>query len=140
VVQREAYILKSSDDGKKHVCIDAENEASILDFLERQKGAKKKFQYIVGIILSGIHNSHLYGDENINDETENVTAMKMFQSGANIRLYCKEQEGLSGTFYVIVAELLPKKKTQKVTGDAKQLIKKVGNYEYKIIERPPAAK
>jgi hypothetical protein len=136
VSKRQAYILKSSEDSKKHVCIDALNEVAIISFLKDDEARIKKFYHIVGIILKGLRISELYDKEDIDEQCENVTAMKMFKGGDNIRIYCKEQRDNNGTFYVIVSELLPKKKDQKVKGKVKQLIKKVGSYEYTIVPRP----
>ena len=62
--------------------------------------------------------------------------MKMFKNGQNIRLYCKEQKGSLGICYIIVCELLKKKKSQKNGHTEKTLIKKVSNYDYEIKERP----
>ncbi len=87
------------------------------------------------MILQGIRNTELYDKEEIDSKSKNVTAMKMFKGGHNIRLYCKEQSNSEGKFYVIVSELVPKKKDRKVKGKIKTLIQTVGSYEYKIIER-----
>lgn len=136
MVKRFAYIVKSSDDGKKHICIDVANEASIIQYLKEKPVRIKKFNYIIDNMLRGFYNSHLYGKEDINEDSKDVTAMKMFQSGENLRIYCKEQTDSNGTFYVIVAELLQKKKDQKVRGKIKQLIQTVSSYEYTIVQRP----
>ncbi|MEJ8819460.1 hypothetical protein [Lacibacter sp. H407] len=133
---RLAYILQSSENQKRHVCIDATNESTILQFLQEDPARLKKFQQIVTIILENIRNTELYDKEEIDRATKGVTAMKLFKGGQNIRLYCKEQSNESGTFYVIVAELLRKKKDQKVKGKTKTLIQKVAGYEYQIKERP----
>lgn len=132
---RLAYIIESSPDKKRHVCIDAENEATILQFLQEDPARMKKFQLIKALILRNIRNTELYDKENIDRKTKHVTAMKLFKGGQNIRLYCKEQSDANGTFHVIVAELLPKKKDQKVKARTKTLIQKVAGYVYKIEER-----
>ncbi len=140
MVQRLAYKIRSSADNKRHVCIDAENEKEIFSFLNADPARIKKFRQVVDIIIGGLRNSELYDKEEIDKKSKNVTAIKMFKGGQNIRLYCKEQRGDHGIFYVIVAELLEKKKDQKVKGRVKTLIQTVGNYEYKIIERKTANK
>lgn len=134
-MNRTAYIIQSSPNSKRHICIDAENEIIILQFLNADAARVKKFRKIVEMILLGIRNTELYDKEEIDKSTKGVTAIKMFKGGQNIRLYCKEQSGKEGMFYVIVAELLPKKKDQKVKGSVKSLIKKVGGYVYEIKER-----
>lgn len=58
----------------------------------------------------------------------------MFQTGQNVRIYCKEQRGLNGTLYIVAVELLEKKTTRKISGRAKNMILKISRYEYQIIE------
>jgi hypothetical protein len=135
VSQRLAYKIRSSKDLKRHVCIDVKNENEIMQFLKEDEARLRKFNQVIEIILQGLRNSELYDKEEIDKKTKNVTAMKMFKGGQNIRLYCKEQHDENGIFYVIVAELLKKKKDQKVKGKTKSLIQTVGSYEYKVIER-----
>lgn len=135
MAQRIAYKIRSTTDGKRHVCIDKLNEKAIMQFLKDDEARIKKFRYAVDIILQGIRNSEIYDKENIDQGSKDVTAIKMFKGGQNIRLYCKEQHDASGVFYVIVAELLKKKKDEKVKGKTKTLIQTVGSYEYKVIER-----
>lgn len=137
---RAAHILKSSEDGRRHICADSENWKEIKAFLKEDQKRLNKFWDICGLILQGLRNSELYDKENIDAKTKDVTAMKMFKRGQNIRLYCKEQKGINGTFYIIVAELLPKKKDQKVKGKSKALIQKVGSYEYQITSNPQQPK
>lgn len=132
---RVAYIIKSSADKQRHICIDRENEAEIFRFLKEDPARAKKFAMVVEMLSQGIRNTELYDKENIDEKTKHVTAIKLFKTGQNIRLYCKEIKGGQGTFYIIVAELLRKKKEQKVSGKTKTLIQKVGGYEYVIKDR-----
>ncbi|MVT07340.1 hypothetical protein [Chitinophaga tropicalis] len=118
------------------MCIDAENEKEILRFLKEDPARIKKFRQIVNLLIEGIRNTELYDKEDIDSGCKDVTAMKMFKKGQNIRLYCKEQKGPLGTYYIIVSELLKKKKSQKNGNTEKTLIKKVSNYDYEIKERP----
>lgn len=136
MVKRIAYIIEKSDTSRRQVCIDAENEKEILEFLKEDPARIKKFRQIVNLLIEGIRNTELYDKEDIDSGCKDVTAMKMFKNGQNIRLYCKEQKGLSGTYYIIVSELLKKKKSQKNGNTEKTLIKKVSNYDYEIKERP----
>lgn len=134
-MKRRAIRLESNAIGNRHICIDAENEAAIKAFLEADPARIKKFRQIKDLILHGIRYPELYDKEDINDKAKSVTAIKMFKGGQNIRLYCKEITQEEGRFFVVIAELLEKKKTQKVTGEAKKLILKVAGYEYQIVER-----
>lgn len=134
-MKRDAYLLKQSEDGKRCICIDVLNESVIIDFLNEDETRLKRFNYSIGIILRGLRNKDIYSKEDINGKASNVTAIKMFKGGQNIRLYCKEQKINLGVLYIIIAELLPKKKDQKAVGKSKSLIEKVSTYEYTIIER-----
>ena len=49
-------------------------------------------------------------------------------------ILCKEQTLKDKTFVVITSELFEKKKTRKVTEKIKNVIEKVGSYEYEIIK------
>lgn len=135
MVQRKAYILKSSEDGRRHVCIDKETENEIFNFLKEDHIRVQKFNQVVDLILRNLRNSDLYGRENIDEKTKRVTAIKMFKRGQNIRIYCKEQSSINGMFYVIAANLVKKKKDQKVRGKIKNLIETIAGYEYEIINR-----
>ena len=132
---RFAFLFASSKDRKRHICIDAKNENAILDFLEADPVRERKFNYAITLLLEHKVNKNLYGSEQIDGSSKNVTAIKLFKRGQNSRLYCKEQRTQAGIFYIIIAELLQKKKVKKVTGEVKQLIKKVATYEYEILDR-----
>ncbi|GAA0551586.1 hypothetical protein [Chitinophaga japonensis] len=119
---------------KKHICIDVENANEILAYINRDERHKKKFNYIIALILSNKKISELYDKEDISDNCKAVTAMKFFKGQENDRLYCKELRGRNGTFYIVTAELLEKKKDTKVrNGKTKNIITKVASYEYEII-------
>jgi hypothetical protein len=135
-MKREAYILKSSEDGRRHICIDVLNEQEILEFMEEDPTRSRKFRDVISFVLSGLRNSDIYSKEDIDKNAKDVYAMKMFKGGQNIRIYCKEQREITGSFYIIMSELLKKKKDQKAEGKSKKLIQIVSNYEYFIIDRP----
>ena len=58
--------------------------------------------------------------------------MKFFKGQENDRIYCKEQTTEDGTYIIVTAEILLKKKSNKVTKKEIPLIEKVGQYEYEI--------
>lgn len=71
-----------------------------------------------------------------------ISEMRLFPGGKNIRIYCKEIRGDNGSFYVVAAKLLAKKKDQKITKAIKQIIEPIEKYEYElpiIIKRPDEA-
>ncbi len=133
--KRKAYIIKSSSVTRRAVCVDALNEDEILSFLREDETRIKKFNHVIELLIQGIRVSELYDKEDIDESCKDVTAIKMFKTGQNIRLYCKEQKDNSGTFYVIIGELLKKKKSNKNTAKEKSLISKVSKYEYEVAER-----
>jgi hypothetical protein len=57
-----------------------------------------------------------------------------FKSGLNARIYCQELKSKGKTLIVIASELLESKKNQKNKSKEKNLIIKVGSYEYHIKE------
>ena len=131
-MKREAIIVKSSDDGKRQIAIDEKNASEIIDFI-RQNNLGKKFDLICGLILDGIRNTELYDKEDISTKCKNVTAIK-FKGKLNARIYCQELKSKGKTLIVIASELLESKKNQKNKSKEKNLINKVGSYEYHIKE------
>lgn len=133
---RIAYRIKSSPNNRRHICIDSKTEKEIINFLKQDQTRLNKFNVVIGSILEGVANSEVYGKEDVNKKCKDVTAIKLFKGGQNIRIYCKEVNTDGQNFYIIVSELLPKKKDEKASGEALKLIKKVASYEYTIAERP----
>lgn len=136
MIKRIAYIISGSKERKRYVCIDALENQKILGFLNQTEARKKKFRYIVDLIVRNIKNPDLYDKEDINNTINDVYAMKLLKHGENIRIYCKQVSGPDGTFFVIVSELLEKKKAEKNNAKSKSLITKVHNYEYEIRAYP----
>jgi len=131
-VRRKAIIIRKSSDGKRCVCVDAENFETILAYAKLHQ---KKFNHVVGIILNQLRVPDLYDKENINKKAKSVTAMKFFKGRSNDRIYCKEFTQDDKTFTVVAVELFEKKKTQKNSPKTTHIINKISNYEYEIIER-----
>ncbi len=131
-MKREAIIVKSSDDGKRQIAIDEKNASEIIDFIS-QNNLAKKFDLICGLVLDGIRNTELYGKEDINTKCKKVTAIK-FKGKLNARIYCQELKSKGKTLIVIASELHESKKNQKNQSKEKNLINKVGSYEYHIKE------
>lgn len=129
---RNCEIFAQSADGKRAVCVDKENKASILAFVMQTPRYQKKWRHIVQLILEGHKNTELYDKEEINDKCKDVTAMKFFKGQENDRIYCKEQRTSEGIFIVVTAEIYPKKKSNKVSKKEIPIIEKVARYEYKI--------
>lgn len=133
-MKRKAKIIRTNDDKSIIICVDVENADKILKYINRNLPTIKKFNYITDLILNRLRITDVYDKEEINEKCKNVTAMKFFKGGSNDRIYCKEQTTLNKTFVVIAAEVLEKKKSQKITKKNRNIIEKVGSYEYEIIE------
>lgn len=129
-MKRTAKIIRSAPDGKRHIAVDKENAALIIQFLQ-DNNLSKKFDLICSTILSGIKNTDLYDKEDISRKCKNVTAMK-FKGKQNARIYCQEVKRKDKTLVIVTSELLPKKKNQKNKEKEINLIEKVADYEYKI--------
>ena len=131
-MKRKCKILISSKDGKRAIFLDEENSEEIRAYIDRDDRHRNKFRTISNIILEGLRNSNLYDKEDINHKCKDVTAMKFFKGQENDRIYCKEVHSTSGTHIVVAAILYEKKKTTKLTQKQKNIIEKVGGYNYEI--------
>ncbi len=129
---RKAYKISESEDGKKAIYVDAINADVILSFFQQDPRHKKKFKYIERIILENFRMPEVYDKEEINTRCKGVTAMKFFKGQENARIYCKEITTGDKVFVVIAAELLERKKSQKVSKKDIQVIEKVASYEYHL--------
>ena len=133
-MKRTAIKIRSSDDGKREIYVDEDNANQIIQYIRQSGRHTKKFNHIIDIILGGHRNTELYDKEEINDRCKGVTAMKFFKGQENDRLYCKEITKENKVFVIIMAELRPKKKSQKLTQKEINLIEKVASYEYEFEE------
>jgi ABC-type cobalamin/Fe3+-siderophores transport system ATPase subunit len=133
-VQRKAYKISESDDGKKTIYVDAINAETILNFINQDERHKKKFKFIEKVILGSLRMTGVYDKEEINNRCKGITAMKFFKGQENARIYCKELSTGDQLFVVIAAELLERKKSQKLTKKEIQIIEKVASYEYILEE------
>ncbi len=132
ILARLCNIIAKSPDGKRAICIDKENKAEILAYIKQSPRHLKKWRHIIELILGGHKNPELYDKEEINEKCKGVTAMKFFKGQENDRIYCREQTTEDGTYVIVTAEILLKKKSNKVTKKEIPLIEKVGQYEYEI--------
>jgi len=82
-VKREAIILFENTEKTRAVCVDKSAAASILAYINQDDAHKKKFKYIVELILKRIRMPELYDKEDINEKCKDITAMKFFKNGSN---------------------------------------------------------
>ena len=132
---RSATLMYSSDDGKRKIYIDDKNRGKILTFLKSEKGMMKKFEHIVKLLLEHPPGAtrHIYGLGNIEQCCEFVTAIKPFPGSIrNSRIYCQHHHRKDNEQIIITAELLEKKKSQKLTILEKEIIRRVAAYNYQL--------
>lgn len=131
-MRRKCKYLIGSKDGKRAIFLDTENSQEIYDYLNRDNRHQKKFKFISDIILGGHKNPNIYDKEDINEYCKDVTAMKFFKGQENDRIYCKEINTPDGMFIIVYAILYEGKKSKKLTQEQKNIIIKVGGYQYEI--------
>jgi len=133
-MERTAIIIKQSGDGNRCVAVDEENAEELLKFFRQDKRYQKKFNHICELILGNHVNRNLYDKEEPDDKSKGVRAMKFFKGQDNARVYCKETTLNNKKFIVIAAELLARKKQNKLSYKELNIIHKVAGYEYKEIK------
>lgn len=131
-MKRHCEKILSNKDGSRAIYIDNENKESILAYLNQDQRHKKKFKFITEIILGNLRNSEVYDKEDIDKNCKDITAMKFFKGQENDRIYCKEITNDKGTFIVVIAILLEKKKNTKLNNQQKTKIKNLAKYEYEV--------
>ncbi len=89
-----------------------------------------KFLAIAVVICRNRYRDDLY---RIEDRNPTVTAMKFMDKGRNDRVYCQEIKCESGKA-VVICKIHNNKKNQKNQHKEKQIIKKVGDYEFEVFD------
>ena len=134
-MKRNAKLIRLSVNGRKAFYIDEHNAAEILDFLERNSAARKKFNMLLELLLEGRAPRDLYDREDFEKGCEHVTAIKLLKGKMNPRIYCQQYSDNEKQVFVIVAvELLEKKKAKKLSNTEKTIIRRVAGYEYNLID------
>ncbi len=64
-MKRKAKIIRTNETGTVVVCIDVQNFIPILEFLKGDVRHKKKFNFILNLILCWIRNTEVYDKEDI---------------------------------------------------------------------------
>ncbi len=126
---RNCLRYKDSDYFPRHVFLDAEESEGIVSLLET-KSIRKKFDYIVNRILN---QQNLYYEEYQKiPGFKDLSEMRLFPGGLNIRFYCKEFSCTNGHFYVVVAKLLLKKKAGKINREIRSFLNPIEDYDYEF--------
>ena len=134
-MKRKALHLRTNTRTKRAIYVDEESLETILAYVGQDKRHKKKWDYIVNIILENLRNPDVFDKENINDKCKDVYAMKFFKGQENDRIYCKQVEhGTKKCLVIVASELHLKKKTQKNSKKEITIIEKVATYEYEFEE------
>lgn len=110
------------------------NADELLEFFRQNQRYQRKFDHICELILGNHKNRELYDKEEPDNKSKGVRAMKFFKGQDNARVYCKEVTLEDRTFVVIAAELLNRKKQNRLTRKELSIIHRVASYEYTEIE------
>lgn len=133
-MSRKAVIIQQSKDGKRSIAVDEEHAEELLEFFNQDSRYKKKFLHICELIIGNHLNRELYDKEEPDSKSMGVRAMKFFKGQENARVYCKEINLDDKTFVVVAAEVLERKKQNKLTHKELSIIHRVAGYEYSEIE------
>lgn len=127
-MKRDCISYRHSDLYQRHVFIDAEIAEELYGLL-RERWFRAKFDYIVNRII--YQNFIYYADGYVKlKEYQNISEMRLFPNGQNMRIYCKEISLNDGNFYVIAAKLLCKKKSDSFEKKLDSFVKPLELYEY----------
>ena len=122
--------------GKKvTLYVDTEFEDELFAFLGDKKNEKikKKYRMIAELVVTGNANPSLYGHEQNSDKSKDVYAFKIKING-NHRIYCKEFNDDSMNSKKIVLIEYKYKKTEGLNKELRNLVDKIGEYEYEFQE------
>ena len=108
---------------------EAEIQNIITSYIGVDDRHKNKFIDIVNVIRGGLNNRELFKREKIDEETNNVWAMRFFVGQENDRIYC-QQTVFSGKKAIVLASLLLHKETDENGPREIAEIKKVSSYQY----------
>lgn len=133
-MKKKCIKIRTSPNGRKFICVDSDEAAIILNYINQDNRHKRKFMYITDIILNNLRNPEVYDKEDIDGNCKDVYAMKFFKGQENDRIYCKQQTLENGIFVVITSRLVLKKKKTKLTNEQKQIIRTIATYNYELEE------
>ena len=133
-MNRKAVVIRESRDGKRRIAVDSENAEELLNFFQKNKRYRKKFDHICELILGGHKNRELYDKEEPNGRCKGVRAMKFFKGQENAGVYCKELVLEDHDCIIVAAEILTRKKQTKLSYKEINLIERVASYEYSEIQ------
>jgi len=125
-VKRECVIFRSSEEFNRHIAVDFEDAKEIMEYFSIEKN-EKKFDYIATRILE---QSNMYYD-NYEQIEDNITCMRFFPNGENVRIYCQEVR-INGEIFCIIMSKILKKKSKKITKEIQSQIETLKTYEYGI--------
>lgn len=130
-IKRTCTVIEKSLDCKIVLAVDDDNAAEIINYLKRDERHKKKFNFIVSAIFERKATKEIFRSERIDPSSESVYAMRFFPGQENDRIYCKKIEYEEITF-IVMSELMEKKKNQKLKRRERNIINKISGYEYQI--------
>ena len=89
-MKRTAKIIRYNEDKSIAICVDIESAETILEYINRNSSHRKKFNYIVEIILNRLKNRDVYEKEEIDENCKGVTAMKFFKADPMIEFIVRK--------------------------------------------------
>lgn len=128
-MKRKAVILSSNASNTRHLAADSEIAGEIIEFLRLHPKYAKRFAYISERIIVNKTNSDLYGNEQIDEKSNGVTAIK-FKGSDNFRIYCKEVTFSDNVTIIVMASIPHRKKNQKLKQKEKSIINRIADYLY----------
>ena len=125
-MKRECIIIRSSENYNRHLAVDFEEAKVIMDYFNIPKN-EKKFDYLATRILE---QPNMYFD-NYEQIEDNISCMRFFPNGENIRIYCQEVN-INGEIFCIIMSKFLKKKSNDINKSIQAQIDTLKTYEYEI--------
>ena len=125
-MKRECIVMRSSEKYNRNIAVDFEEAKSILEYFGIEKN-QKKFDYLATRILE---QPGMYFD-NYEQIEDNITCMRFFPNGENVRIYCQEVL-LNGQVFCIIMSKFLKKKSGGIDKSIRSQIEPLKKYEYQI--------
>ena len=108
---------------------EAEMQNIVVSYIGSDERHKNKFLDMVNVIRENLNNRNLFKREKINDQINNVWAMRFFVGAENDRIYCQQTNFNGKKAFVLSSLLLHKETTENGPREIAE-ITKVSSYEY----------
>ncbi len=116
------------EDGRVTFFVDVQYEDRLYSLLERDDKLMKRFRENLDRIRIGKVTDDIYKRAKISQKTSNVYEIKLKQ----YRIFCKQINKPSNKIVIAVSHIMKKK--QKFDKHTRELIERIGGYEYEFEE------